>query len=193
MTSPVYVIHSNWSLTYLHEFLKCYGPTSSIGLLTAERRRNEETELTFALLKDDLYANLVRQGFDRPSEFLDFYIEPFQPRPSDYPKANEGPDLFVVLPRELDADTCRHKLTTWLRAMATFGLLTWNIRNLNIPQSRSTNTHLGSAFLRFTDDKIPIEATLRVRILLHYTSWYDTRTSKPVRCYWSDHRKNRNL
>jgi len=189
---PVFLVHSNWSLKRISDFLKGFG-NGNVGSMHVDRDRNgDETNRTICLVDESVYAAMVRGGY---SKNRDFSIDRYALRPNCYPSRKHAYSFYVPLPRsfKLTETDCRQQLEGKLNELVNFGILGSDDFTVRIPQDKDGEQKeeiKPFCFITFKKN-VDHDTIAIVKVVLDNTWWYSsdsTMNRELMRCYWGRRR-----
>lgn len=189
---PVFLVHSNWSLKRINDFLKGFG-NGNIGSMHVDRDRNgEETNRTICLVDESVYAAMTKGGYTRNR---DFSIDRYALRPNCYPSKKHAYSFYVPLPRsfKLTEAECRQQLEGKLNELVAFGVLGSEDFVVRIPQDKDSEQNGDIKPFCFVTFKRSVDhdTIAIVKVALDSSWWYpsdSTVNRELTRCYWGRRR-----
>jgi len=196
LTFPVYIIHSQWSLLKLDNFLSEYGEVGFLRIVYD--KDGNETDRNIAILPETSYNALCKDGFDRRQYGKGCVISPYVLRDNNFPGEERTNTLFIPVPKDLgaDDDTVVEAINDKLKHLSEWNIIPADSWSINAPlKSREKGGIRGGCFVSFKRD-VPIECRSMVRVLITDTYWPESEENsseeRPVfRCFWARARKER--
>ena len=198
LTFPVYVIHSKWSLLKLDTFLSEYGEVGFLRIVYD--KDGNETDRNIAILPENSYNALCKDGFDRRQYGKGCVIAPYVLRDNNFPGEERTNTLFIPVPKDLgaDDDTVVGAINDKLKHLSDWNITPTDSWSVNAPlKSREKGGIRGGCFVSFKRD-VPLECRAMVRVLLSDTYWPESEENsseeRPIfRCFWARARKERTV
>lgn len=197
LTFPVYIIHSQWSLLKLDNFLSEYGEVGFLRIVYD--KDGNETDRNIAILPETSYTALCEDGFDRRQYGKGCVISPYVLRDNNFPGEERTNTLFIPVPKDLgaDDDTVVEAINDKLKHLSEWNIIPADSWSINAPlKSREKGGIRGGCFVSFKRD-VPVACRAMVRVLITDTYWPESEENsseeRPVfRCFWARGRTDRN-
>jgi len=187
---PVYLVHSKWTLSKIDKFLNEYGKPGFLRIVYDGE--GNETSRSIAILDNDTYDALCKDGLYERQRGVDFVIAPFTLKDNNFPGEGRTKTLFVPVPKTLGSDdeTVSTVVGNKLKHLAEWNVIPDKSWSVNIPlKSRETGGIRSGCFISFQRD-VHIDCIAMVRILLTDTYWPEEPESSEneraiFRCFWA--------
>ncbi len=183
---PVFLVHSQWSLADIDEFIRKFGDENHrFGPIRIQRINGKETSRTICLFDHDVYNKMARPGYnERQQNGIDFCVVPFGLRPYNFP-GDAIRNLFIPLPSKLSTRGCQAQLGEKLNSLVIFRVVRKDDFWLKIPlKSRETGEHKNFAIVNFKED-VDIQRIAMCRVIIDESHWNIDETSRELaHCYW---------
>lgn len=186
---PVYLIYSPWSLNRIDSFLSKYGDVGFLRIIYD--RDGNETNRTIAIISDEAYVELCKDGFNRQRD-TELIITPFILKDNNFPYKGYTTSLFVPVPSDLRSDDTFvvNTVNDKIQHLSSWGIIDDDSWTVSAPlKSREKGAIRGSCFVSFKKE-VPLQRRAMIRLLLTDTYWNESEKAQTIfNCFWSRARK----
>ena len=186
----IYIIYSNWSIEKITQFLDNI-QSNGIGLLKILYDSNgNETNRTIAVIKEELYNQLVTMGYNTFSYSVDFKIKKYSLGSYLLPPADKSNNLFIPTIKQVTETYVTGIIDDKLKTLANVGIIEPNTWVIKCPKiSRDTGIVKQGCFIFFKN--VPIHNIATVRFLINNTFWNENEEKKydnMIKCHWAKYK-----
>lgn len=178
---PVFLVHSNWTLKRIRDFLSGFG-NGNIGSLHIDRERNgNETNRTICLMDESIFEGLNKGGYSRSK---DFSINRYELRQNCYPSKTHAYSFYIPVPAFLSEQELNAQLDGKFGELVKFGILKTEDYKFRFPEGKSF------CFVTF-DRNVDHDTIAIIKVCVDNTWWYSSEspdTSELMRCFWGRRR-----
>jgi hypothetical protein len=206
---PLFIVYSRKSVDYITNFLGNYGALGHDGVYGVHvcyDMNGNETNRSLVLCEEDIYEDLVAQGYEKTDQRLpnrqnEFLIDRYRFFPDNHhPKNEQTYNFFIKLPpvthpafTDCKASHFVSQLERVLNELVRAKVLPDHGYHLNVPmESRTTGKHRGVAYVTF-DKNVDRNAIAAARVYIDHFNVENTKgdTFFVVRCLYAfDNHKN---
>ena len=187
---PVFIIHSNWSVGRIQEFLNSF-KSGRVGSLHVDYdREGNETNRTICIMENSVYdAVSQRYGPGSRGSKDDFSIARYHLRRGNYPAKNRTCDFYIPLANKTyGADVYRAKIVEKLAELESFGLIPPGMYRVNIPVNKGENPQgdviRGSCFINFSYS-VSRDVIAIIKVVIDNSILDIAGNSEFLRCFWA--------
>lgn len=168
---PVFLIHSNWSLSQLDTFLGDYGDVGFLRIVYGKDRK--ETDRSIAIFSPSTFDAICKDGYDQHQYGRGLKVSKFTLNNWCYPSDGHSKVLFVSVPKCFAHDDSQviASVTGKLDHLAEWNIIPQNSWSIKVPlKSRETGGVRNGCFISFKRD-VHLDCIAMTRLLLMDTYW----------------------
>lgn len=192
----IVIVYSNWTILKIFNFFADYldATKEEIGMfkIISHKDRNgiyKHTNKCLFLIKNSLFIRALEYGLEIQQHDLDFRMTNFNLNEEyHYPKEGYNLNLFIKIPKNLNAVDCEILMKEKMNTFVKFDLISEKEYNMKIPlESRLTGEHKGYILVDFSG--VEADTIAYIKLLLHGSIFYmgQNNVTYNISAFW---RKN---